>query len=113
MAIKRTINSATPTTQIKAPLKKVVVGPKKDEQTIKPQEEIIEEVESVSAEIPTSWIPEIDIPEPLLDMPIVDIPERIFEVREKEAKLAKERKFAKIALCIGIGFLVLMILTKK
>lgn len=114
MAIKRTINSAAPTTKIKAPLKKVVVGAKKDEQTIKPEEEVIEEVESVITENPTSWIPD-NIQNPIFDMPINTIPEYRFEFseRETETKLAQERKFAKIALCIGIGFLVIMILNKK
>lgn len=116
MAIKRTINSVAPikTTQIKAPnLKKAVVGIKKDELTIKPQEEIIEVVESVSVENPTPFIPEIDIPDTIFGMPIVDIPERGFEETEKEPKLAKEKRFAKIALCLGVVVLVLMILNKK
>lgn len=113
MAIKRTINSAAPTTKIKAPLKKVVVGAKKDEQTIKPEEEVIEEVETVITENPTPSIPEIDIPDTIFGMPIVDIPERRFEETEKETKLVQERKFAKIALCIGIVFLAIMILNKK
>jgi hypothetical protein len=111
MAIKRTINSAAPITKIKAPLNKAVVGVKKDEQTIKPEEEVIEVVESVSVENPTPSIPEIDIPEHFFDMPVVDIPERRFE--ETETKLAKERKFAKIALCLGIVVLVIMIINKK
>lgn len=109
MAIKRTINSAAPTTKIKAPLKKVVVGAKKDEQTIKPEEEVIAEVETVSTEIP--FISEINIPGPMLDIPTVDIPERSFE--ESETKLAKEKRFAKIALAVGIGILLIMILNKK
>lgn len=100
--------------KIKAPIiKKTVIGVKKNEEIIKPQEEIIEEVESVSVENPTPFIPEIDIPEPFLDMPIVDIPERSFEVAEKETKLAQEKRFVKIALCLGIVVLVLMILNKK
>lgn len=116
MAIKKTINGAAPimTTKIKAPnLKKTVVGIKKDEQTIKPEEEVIEVVESVSVENPTPFIPEIDMPDTIFGMPIVDIPERRFEESEKETKLAKEKRFAKIALCIGIGLLVLMIFNKK
>lgn len=109
MAIKKTINGATPITKIKAPLNKAVVGVKKDEQTIKPEEEVIAEVETVSTEIP--FIPEINIPGPMLDIPTVDIPERSFE--ESETKLAKERKFAKIALCLGVVVLVIMIINKK
>lgn len=116
MAIKRTIKSATPmnTAQIKAPnLNKTIVGVKKNEQTIIPEEEVIEVVESVSVENPTPFIPEIDIPDTIFGMPIVDIPERGFEETEKEPKLAKEKRFAKIALCLGVVVLVLMILNKK
>lgn len=111
MAIKRTINSAAPTKKVKAPLNKTVVAIKKDEQTISPEEEVIEVVESVSVENPTPFIPEIDIPDTIFGMPIVDFPERGFE--ETETKLAKERKFAKIALCLGIVVLVIMIINKK
>lgn len=112
MAIKRTINSAAPTTNIKAPLKKVVVGAKKDEQTIKPEEEVIEEVESVT-EIP--FIPDVNIPEPFWDIPVSAIPEDRFSLseREKENKLANEKRFAKIALAVGIGILVIILLNKK
>ncbi len=115
MAIKKTINGAAPimTTKIKAPnIKKAVVGIKKDEQTIKPQEEVIEEVESVT-EIPTPLIPDIVVQEPILD--ISSVGSHVVESAdiETETKLAKDKRFAKIALCIGIGFLVLMILNKK
>lgn len=108
MAIKKTINGATPITKIKAPLNKAVVGVKKDEQTIKPEEEVIEEVESVT-EIP--FIPDFNIPEPFWDIPVNAIPEDRFSLseREKENKLAKEKRFAKIALCLGIVVLVIMI----
>lgn len=121
MAIKKTINGAAPimTTKIKAPnIKKAVVGIKKDEQTIKPQEEVIEEVieevESVSTEIPTPLIPEIIEQEPILDFSTVG--SQVVEstdIEKETTKLAKEKRFAKIALCIGIGILVLMILNKK
>ena len=117
MAIKKTINGAAPimTTKIKAPnIKKAVVGIKKDEQTIKPQKEVIEEVESVSTEIPTPLIPEIIEQEPILDFSTVG--SQVVEstdIEKETTKLAKEKRFAKIALCIGIGILVLMILNKK
>lgn len=113
MAIKKTINGAAPimTTKIKAPnLKKAVVGIKKDEQIIKPQEEVIEEVESVITEIPTEHI------DALIQQPISAIPETRFEIDREEnnsQKINQEKKFAKIALCVGIGFLVLMIFNKK
>lgn len=113
MAIKRTINSVAPikTTQIKAPnLKKaVVLGIKKDELTIKPQEEIIEEVESVT-EIPTPLIPDIIVQEPILDISTAGSPSVDFET---ETKLAKEKVFGRFFLCLGIILLVLMILNKK
>lgn len=112
MAIKRTINSVAPikTTQIKAPnLKKAVVGIKKDELTIKPQEEIIEEVESVT-EIQTPLIPDIIVQEPILDISTVGSPSADFET---ETKLAKEKRFGRFFLCLGIILLVLMILNKK
>lgn len=115
MAIKKTINGTAPimTTKIKAPnIKKAVVGIKKDEQTIRPQEEVIEEVESVT-EIPTPLIPDIVVQDPILDISSVGSTEVGSADIEKETKLAKEKRFAKIALCIGIGFLVLMILNKK
>lgn len=111
MAIKKTINGAAPimTTQIKAPnLKKAVVGIKKDEQIIKPQEEIIEEVESVSTEIPTPLIPDIIVQEPILDISTVGSADF-----EKETKLAKEKRFGRFFLCLGIILLVIMILNKK
>jgi hypothetical protein len=111
MAIKKTINGVAPITKIKAPnLKKAVVGIKKDEPTIKPQEEVIEAVETVSTEISTPLIPDIVVQEPILDISTVSVGSADFE---KETKLAKEQRFAKIALCIGVGFLVLMILNKK
>lgn len=113
MAIKKTINGAAPimTTQIKAPnIKKAVVGIKKDEQTIKPQEEIIEEVESVSTEIPTPIIPDIVVQEPILDISTVGSPSADFET---ETKLAKEKRFGRFFICLGIILLVLMILNKK
>ena len=118
MAIKRTINSAAPikTTKIKAPnLKKTVAGIKKNEQTIKPQEEVIEEVieEVESTEIPTPLIPEIIEQYPILDISTAGSTSVGSADFEKETKLSKEKRFAKIALCIGIGFLVLMILNKK
>lgn len=116
MAIKKTINGAAPimTTKIKAPnLKKTVVGVKKDEPTIKPQEEVIEEVESVSTEIPTPLISEIIEQDPILDFSTVGSASVGSADFETETKLAKEKRFAKIALCIGIGILVLMILNKK
>lgn len=80
--------------------------------TIKPQEEVIEEVESVT-EIPTPLIPEIIEQEPILDITTVGSTSVGSADIETENKLAKEKRFAKIALCIGIGFLVLMILNKK
>lgn len=82
--------------------------------TIKPQEEVIEEVESVSTEIPTPLIPEIIEQEPILDFSTVG--SQVVEstdIEKETTKLAKEKRFAKIALCIGIGILVLMILNKK
>lgn len=116
MAIKKTINGAAPimTTKIKAPnIKKAVVGIKKDEQTIKPQEEVIEEVETVSTEIPTPLIPDIVEQDTILDITTVGSQVVGSADIEKETKLAEEKRFAKIALCIGIGILVLMILNKK
>lgn len=112
MAIKKTINGVAPiiTTQIKAPnLKKAVVGIKKEELTIKPQEEIIEAVESVSTEIPTPLIPDIIVQEPILDIP-VGSPSADFET---ETKLAKEKRFGRFFICLGIILLVLMIFNKK
>lgn len=111
MAIKKTINGVAPiiTTQIKAPnLKKAVVGIKKEELTIKPQEEIIEEVESVSRKIPTPLIPDIIVQEPILDISTVGSADF-----ETETKLAKEKRFGRFFLCLGIILLVIMILNKK
>lgn len=118
MAIKRTINSAAPikTTKLKAPnLKKAVVGIKKDEQTIKPQEEVIEEVieEVESTEIPTPLIPEIIEQEPILDISSLGSTEVGSADFETETKLAKEKRFGRFFLCLGIILLVLMILNKK
>lgn len=116
MAIKKTINGAAPimTTKIKAPnIKKPVVAIKKNEQTIKPQEEVIEEVESVSTEIQTPLIPEIIEQEPILDITTVGSTSVGSADFETETKLANEKRFAKIALCIGIGILFLMIINKK
>lgn len=116
MAIKKTINGAAPklTTQIKAPkLRKAVVGIKKDEQIIKPQEEVIEEVESVITEIPTPLIPEINIQEPILDISTVGSTSVGSTDFETETKLANEKRFAKIALAVGIGILVIILLNKK
>lgn len=115
MAIKKTINGVAPITKIKAPnLKKAVVGIKKDEPTIKPQEEVIEAVETVSTEISTPLIPEIIEQEPILDISTAGSTSvGIADFEEETTKLAKEKRFAKIALCIGIGFLLLMILNKK
>lgn len=110
MAIKKTINGVAPITKIKAPnLKKAVVGIKKDEPTIKPQEEVIEAVETVSTEIQTPLIPEIIVQEPILDISVGG-PSADFE---KETKLAKEQRFAKIALAVGIGILLIILLNKK
>lgn len=81
--------------------------------TIKPQEEVIAEVESVSTEIPTPLIPEIIEQDPILDITTVGSTSVGSADIETENKLAKEKRFAKIALCIGIGFLVLMIFNKK
>lgn len=50
------------------------------------------------------------------EMPQVryDFPEHFeSDSSQSESKLANEKRFAKIALCIGIGLLVLMILNKK
>lgn len=116
MAIKKTINGAAPklTTQIKAPkLRKAVVGIKKDEQIIKPQEEVIEEVESVITEIPTPLIPEINIQEPILDISTVGSTSVGSADFETETKLAKEKRFGRFFICLGIILLVLMILNKK
>lgn len=116
MAIKRTINSVAPmkTTQIKAPyIKKAVVGIKKDEQTIKPQEEVIEEVESVTTEIPTPLIPDIIVQEPILDISSVGSTSVGSADIETENKLAKEKRFGRFFICLGIILLVLMILNKK
>lgn len=116
MAIKKTINGDAPimTTKIKAPnIKKAVVGIKKDEQTIKPQEEVIEEVENVSAEIQTPLIPEIIEQDPILD--ITTIGSQVVESAdfETENKLAKEKRFGRFFICLGIILLVLMIFNKK
>lgn len=117
MAIKKTINGAAPimTTKIKAPkLKKAVVGIKKDEQIIKPQEEVIEEViEEVSTEIPTPLIPEIVVQEPILDITTVGSQVVGSTDIEKETKLAKEKRFGRFFICLGIILLVIMILNKK
>lgn len=80
--------------------------------TIKPQEEAIEAVETVITEIPTPLIPEI-VQEPILDVSTAGSISVGSATIETETKLAKERKFAKIALCLGIGILVIMILNKK
>ena len=110
MAIKKTINGVAPITKIKAPnLKKAVVGIKIDELTIKPQEEVIEDVETVSTEIPTPLIPEIIVQEPILDISVGSSSADF----EKETKLAKEKRFGRFFLCLGIILLVLMILNKK
>lgn len=77
--------------------------------TIKPQEEVIEEVESVT-EIPTPLIPEIIEQEPILDISTVGSPSADIET---ETKLAKEKRFGRFFLCLGIILLVLMILNKK
>lgn len=114
MAIKKTINGAAPITKIKSPnLKKTVVGIKKDEQTIKPQEEVIEEVESVSTEIPTPLIPEIIEQDPILDFSTVG--SQVVESTdiETENKLAKEKRFGRFFICLGIILSVIMILNKK
>ncbi len=115
MAIKKTINGVAPimTTQIKAPnLKKAVVGIKKDELTIKPQEEVIEEVESVT-EIPTPLITDIVVQEPISALRPIEIPSVENVDFEKETKLAKEKRFGRFFICLGIILLVLMILNKK
>ena len=80
--------------------------------TIKPQEEVIEEVESVT-EIPTPLIPDIVVQDPILDISTVGSTSVGSADIETETKLAKEKRFAKIALCLGIGILVIMILNKK
>ena len=118
MAIKKTINGATPklTTQIKAPnLNKTVVGIKKDKPTIKPQEEVIEEVieEVESTEIPTPLIPEIVEQDPILDISSLGSTEVGSVDYETETKLAKEKRFGRFFLCLGIILLVIMILNKK
>ena len=116
MAIKKTINGAAPitTTKIKAPItKKTVVGVKKDEQTIKPQEEVIAEVESVSTEISTPLIPEIIEQEPVLDITTVGSQVVGSTDFETENKLAKEKRFGRFFICLGIILLVLTILNKK
>lgn len=81
--------------------------------TIEPQEEVIEAVESISTEIPTPLIPDIVVQEPILDTSTAGSTSVGSADIETETKLAKEKRFAKIALCIGIGFLVLMIINKK
>lgn len=81
--------------------------------TIKPQEEVIEEVENVSAEIQTPLIPEIVVQDPILDITTIRSTSVGSADFETENKLAKEKRFAKVALFIGIGILVLMILNKK
>lgn len=116
MAIKKTINGAAPimTTQIKASnFKKAVVGIKKDEQTIKPQEEIIEEVESVSTEIPTPLIDDILTQDPISALRPIEMPSVENVDIEKETKLAKEKRFGRFFICLGIILLVIMILNKK
>lgn len=116
MAIKKTINGAAPimTTKIKAPkLRKAVVGIKKDEQIIKPQEEVIEEVESVITEIPTPLIPEIVVQDPILDITTIGSTSVGSADFETENKLAKEKRFGRFFICLGIILLVLMILNKK
>jgi hypothetical protein len=78
--------------------------------TIKPQEEAFEAIETVSTEIPTPLIPEI-VQEPILDVSTAE--STSVGSADFETKLAKERKFAKIALCLGIVVLVIMIINKK
>lgn len=81
--------------------------------TIKPQEEVIEEVENVSAEIQTPLIPEIIEQDPILD--ISTIGSQVVESAdfETENKLAKEKRFGRFFICLGIILLVLMIFNKK
>ena len=81
--------------------------------TIKPQEEIIEEVESVITEIPTPLIPEIIEQEPILDITAVGSTSVGSVDFETETKLAKEKRFGRFFICLGIILLVLMILNKK
>ena len=68
-----------------------------------PTEEVIEAVEEIEEIEP--HIPVIENTEIYSELkPIIE---------ENQNKLANEKRFAKIALFLGIGFLVLMILNKK
>ena len=88
---------------------------KKKEPTLAP-EEAIEEVEAVITETPTEEVIEaVEEIEP--HIPVIENTE-VYSVlkpviEENQNKLANEKRFAKIALFLGIGFLVLMILNKK
>lgn len=75
--------------------------------TFEPQEEIIEEVEST--EIPTPLIPEIIEQGPILDITTVGSTSVGSTDIETENKLAKEKRFGRFFICLGIIFLVLMI----
>ena len=80
--------------------------------TIKPQEEVIGAVETVITEIPAPLIPEI-VQEPILDVSTAESTSVGSIALETETKLAKEKRFAKIALCLGVVVLVIMIINKK
>lgn len=107
MAIKKTINGQTP----KAMLKTTVTVPKKSEPIIEPEAE--EETVSVVEILDNTPLKVI---EELSKQPYSVIPEIGFEIDREENNLQKinqDKKFAKIALWVGIGFLVLMLLNKK
>lgn len=98
MVIKQTIIKKD--AQVKAlPLKKTIVPVKKNETTLAP-EEAIEAVEEIEPHIPI-----IDNTEEYSELkPIIE---------ENQNKLANEKRFAKIALAVGIGILVIILLNKK
>lgn len=111
MAIKRTIIKKD--AQVKAlPLKKIVVSVKKNETTLTPEEAI----EEVITETPTEEVIEA-VEEVESHIPIIDNIEEYSELKpiieENQNKLANEKRFAKIALAVGIGILVIILLNKK
>lgn len=123
MAIKKTIIKKD--AQVKVlPLKKTIVSVKKNETTLAP-EEAIEEVEESFVAITDIIQPneitnhELTNEELRPQMPTVKDPriealtEELEEYSQMQKQKQQEKRFAKIALCIGIGFLVLMILNKK
>lgn len=88
---------------------------KKDETTLAPEEEI-EEVEAVITETPTEEVIEaVEEIEP--HIPVIEITDVYSELKpiieENQNKLANEKRFAKIALFLGIGILVIILLNKK